>query len=63
MIYNAINVAARPLAIDKRYILHYIHLNQDKPVLGKYTFKLLNNETTSMDFVKKVHLKELKLLM
>lgn len=29
---------ARHLGIDKRYIEHYIYLNQDKPVLVKYTF-------------------------
>lgn len=39
MSYHAIRAAARALGIDKRYIEHYIYLNQDKPVLGKYTFK------------------------
>lgn len=43
-IYHAIKAAARALGIDKRYIEHYIYLNQDKPVLGKYTFKLLDTE-------------------
>ena len=38
--YHAIRAAARALDIDKRYIEHYIYLKQDKPVLGKYTFKL-----------------------
>lgn len=38
--YHAIRAAARALNIDKRYIEHYIYLNQDKPVLDKYTFKL-----------------------
>lgn len=33
--YHAIKAAARALSIDKRYIEHYIYLNQDKPVLGK----------------------------
>lgn len=42
--YHAIKAAARALGIDKRYIEHYIYLNQDKPVLGKYTFKLLHTE-------------------
>jgi len=42
--YHAIKAAARALGIDKRYIEHYIYLNQDKPVLGKYTFKLLDTE-------------------
>ena len=37
--YHAIRAAARGLGIDKRYIEHYIYLKQDKPVLGKYTFK------------------------
>lgn len=39
--YHAIKAAAKALGIDKRYILHYIYLNQEKPVLGRYTFKLL----------------------
>jgi hypothetical protein len=43
-IYHAIKVAARGLGIDKRYIEHYIYLNHNKPVLGKYTFKLLDTE-------------------
>jgi len=50
--YNAIKVAARALGIDKRYIEHYIYLNQDKPVLGKYTFKLLNTDGESPKSVK-----------
>jgi len=41
--YHAIRAAARALDIDKRYIEYYIYLNQDKPVLGRYTFKLLNS--------------------
>lgn len=41
--YHAIRTAARALSIDKRYIEHYIYLNQDKPVLDKYTFKLISN--------------------
>jgi hypothetical protein len=39
--YHAIRAAARALSIDKRYIEHYIYLNQDRPVLDKYTFKLI----------------------
>ncbi|KIH86259.1 GIY-YIG endonuclease (mitochondrion) [Sporothrix brasiliensis 5110] len=39
--YHAIRAAARALNIDKRYIEQYIYLNQDKPVLDRYTFKLL----------------------
>lgn len=40
--YHTIKAAARALPIDKRYIEHYVYLNQDKPVLGKYTFKLIS---------------------
>ncbi len=52
-IYNAIKAAARALGIDKRYIEHYIYLNQDKPVLGKYTFKLVNSNDKKIDKVQK----------
>ena len=46
--YHAIRAAARALDIDKRYIEHYLYLKQDKPVLGRYTFKLkLNSDHTS----------------
>lgn len=48
-IYSSIKGAARALAIDSRYIQHYIYLNQDKPVLGKYIFKLLS---TNIDNTK-----------
>lgn len=41
---HAIQAAARALGIDKRYIEHYIYLNKDKPVFGKYIFKLTNSE-------------------
>jgi hypothetical protein len=41
--YHAIRAAARALDIDKRYIEHYVYLKQDKPVLGRYTFKLTLN--------------------
>lgn len=54
--YHAIKAAARALGIDRRYIEHYIFLSQDKPVLGKYTFKLLDTEglvqTTSTAAIK-----------
>lgn len=54
--YHAIKAAARALGIDRRYIEHYIFLGQDKPVLGKYTFKLLDTEglvqTTSTAAIK-----------
>jgi hypothetical protein len=43
-IYHAIRAAARALDIDKRYIEHYIYLKQDKPVLGRYIFKLVNSD-------------------
>jgi hypothetical protein len=46
-IYHAIKGAARALGIDKRYIEHYVFLNKDKAVLGRYTFKLLNSEAES----------------
>ena len=47
--YNAIRVAVRALGIDKRYIEHYIYLNQEKPVLGKYLFKLLNSDIKDLN--------------
>lgn len=40
--YHAIRAAARALDMDKRYIEHYIYLKQDKPVLDRYIFKLIN---------------------
>lgn len=40
--YHAIRAAARALSIDKRYIENYIFLNQTRPVLDKYTFKLIS---------------------
>lgn len=46
-VYHAIKAAAHALGIDRRYIEHYIYLNQDKPVLGKYIFKLLNSDDAS----------------
>lgn len=56
--YHAIRAAARALNIDKRYIEHYIYLKQDKPVLGRYTFKLVylnsNEESTNLVNEKKV---------
>ena len=45
--YHAIRAAARVLDIDKRYIEHYIYLKQDKPVLGKYIFKLNSDDKSS----------------
>lgn len=52
-IYNAIKAAARALGIDRRYIEHYIYLNQNKPVLGKYTFKLINSNDKKIEKVQK----------
>ena len=46
-IYAAIRAAARALDIDRRYIENYIYLNEDKPVLGKYTFKLISSEKSN----------------
>lgn len=52
--YHAIRAAARALGLDKRYIEHYIYLNQEKPVLGRYTFKLLNLKSESLNLDIKV---------
>lgn len=41
--YHPIQAAAHNLCIDKKYIEHYIYLSKYKPVLGKYTFKLINS--------------------
>lgn len=41
-IYHAIRAAALALNIDKRYIEYYIYLKQDKPVIGRYVFKLVD---------------------
>lgn len=46
--YHAIRAAARALNIDKRYIEHFIYLKQDKPVFGRYTFKLINALTKGL---------------
>ena len=50
--YHAIRAAARALGLDKRYIENYIYLKQDKPVLGRYTFKL-NSDNKSTDLIHK----------
>ena len=48
-IYHAIKAAARALKIDKRYIENYIYLKKDKPVLGKYVFKInSDNKITNL---------------
>nr|YP_010727756.1 homing endonuclease [Leptographium wingfieldii]WDZ67393.1 homing endonuclease [Leptographium wingfieldii] len=54
--YHAIKAAARALNIDRRYIEHYIYLNQDKPVLDRYIFKLAEEETTLASKVQKTSL-------
>lgn len=41
----SIKGAARALSIDRRYIEHFINLNQTKPVFDRYTFKLINSES------------------
>lgn len=60
--YNAIKAASRTLNIDRRYIEHYIHLNQTEPVFGRYTFELIpamlrkqdkNPNTSNRDRVQK----------
>jgi hypothetical protein len=54
--YASIRAAARTLGIDKRYIEHYIHLNQTEPVFGRYTFSLIPDEnpnTSNRDRVQK----------
>lgn len=58
--YHAIRAAARALDIDKRYIEHFIYLGQDKPVLGRYTFKLNNSVDES---TKLIHEKVQKISM
>ncbi len=51
IIYHAIRTAARILDIDKRYIEHYIFLNQVEPVFGRYTFKLLDSVDKSPNLI------------
>ena len=62
--YHVIRAAARALEIDRRYIEHYIYLKQDRPVLGIYTFKLVNwnsdGESTNLDKEKKVQKTSMK---
>nr|AVD96817.1 GIY-YIG homing endonuclease [Ophiostoma novo-ulmi subsp. novo-ulmi] len=51
--YHAIREAARVLNIDKRYIEQYLYLNQNKPVLDRYTFKLLSFKEKSIEKLQK----------
>ena len=64
-VYHAIKTAARALDIDKRYIEHYIYLKQDKPVLGRYIFKLvsLNSDEVSINLVNEKKKKMFKKLL
>lgn len=52
-VYAAIKAAARALGIDRRYIEHYIHLNQDKPFLDRYIFKLISSNDKKIEKVQK----------
>ncbi|KAG0122853.1 GIY-YIG endonuclease ATPase 6 i1 grp IC protein [Tuber indicum] len=52
-VFNAIRAAARALGIDRRYIENYIFLKQDKPVLGKYVFKLIDSNEKNIVKVQK----------
>ncbi len=63
-IYHAIKAAARALEIDRRYIEHYIYLKQVKPILGRYTFKLVSSnsegKSTKLVSVEKVQKTSMK---
>lgn len=62
-IYHAIRAAAKALGIDKRYIEQYIYLNQEKPVLGRYTFKLLNSNSENPVSVNQKTYKKLEVTL
>jgi virulence-associated protein VapD len=51
-VYDSIRAAARALKINKRSIAQYIYL-KDKPVLGKYTFKLINSNIEKIEKIQK----------
>jgi NUMOD1 domain len=53
-VYDAIKAAARALSIDRRYIEHYIYLTQNKPVLDRYIFKLINTNDKKIEKFKKL---------
>ena len=55
--YEAIRAAARALNLDRRYIEHYIYLNQDKPILDRYTFKLLGENPNNKIKIQKTSIK------
>ena len=54
--YHAIKAAARDLNVDRRYIEHYIYLNQVQSVLDRYTFKLTEKEGTKVSKIQKTSL-------
>lgn len=58
--YHAIRAAARALDIDKRYIEHYIYLKQNKPVLGRYIFKLNSDDKSTNLIHEKVQKTSMK---
>ncbi len=58
--YHAIRAAARALDIDKRYIENYIYLKQDKPVLGKYIFRLNSDDESTKLINSKVQKTSMK---
>ena len=58
IIYHAIKAAARALGIDRRYIEHYIYLNQNEPVFGKYIFKFVNLNGDSTNLVSVVNVQK-----
>jgi hypothetical protein len=51
-IYHAIKAAARALYIDRRLIEYFLYIDNNKPVLGKYTFELLTNNNLSSNIQK-----------
>ncbi len=60
--YSSIKGAARALKIDSRSIQHYIYLSQDKPVLGKYTFKFVNHENKNSKMVVQKTCKKIQVI-
>jgi hypothetical protein len=53
IVHNSFKAAARALSIDWRFIQHYIYLNQAKPVLGRYIFKLIDTNNLKIEKVQK----------
>jgi hypothetical protein len=54
IIYTSIRRAARELNIDRHYILHFINLNQTKPVLDRYLFAIKNEDKKRLTNFDKV---------